>query len=174
MTRYGGFHQPGHSGHPAKKPRLYQEEEPRSQVRKMMIIMVLLMMVMVMVVMTNIVMIRWTKPLLPDTSSHLPLLEASSSSSSNNHNGTLTATSDQIFSRWSRWCWWCLWCCWCLWCWWCCCWYSRDDQGDAGDAVGAKQGLITTVITKSMLNCCWWQSQSGRAERTNLEQNKHW
>ena len=27
MTRYGGYH-----NHPAKKPRLYQEEEPRNQV----------------------------------------------------------------------------------------------------------------------------------------------
>ena len=60
MSRYGGFHPPGHSGQPTKKPRLYQEEEPRSQVRRVMMTMVLIMMValVVKVVMTNIITIR--------------------------------------------------------------------------------------------------------------------
>ena len=55
MLRYGNYHQPGHSAHPAKKPRLYQEEEPRSQVRKiiMVIMMVMPTMVVVMVLISR-------------------------------------------------------------------------------------------------------------------------
>ena len=56
MLRYGNYHQPGHSAHPAKKPRLYQEEEPRSQARKtimMVIMMVMPTMVVVMVLISR-------------------------------------------------------------------------------------------------------------------------